>query len=70
MREMMHIRGVHPKGSKHLRLIHCIDHFKSMQSGDWQVSLHGATPHFSGKYVSHHYQVIPSSENLMSYNES
>jgi hypothetical protein len=31
--EMMLIRGVHPKGSKHLRIIHCINHFKSTQSG-------------------------------------
>jgi hypothetical protein len=31
--KMMLIRGVNLKGSKHLRIIHCINHFQSMQSG-------------------------------------
>ena len=31
--EMMHIRGVQPKGSMHMCLILCIGHFKSTQNG-------------------------------------
>jgi hypothetical protein len=43
-----------PKGSKHLRIIHCIIISKSAPSGDSQIRLHGASLLPSGRYI-HHY---------------